>query len=120
MLAEVRPEASAFGPHHQHGWSRDLGRKDVGGARTGIQTGDPATAPLSAPPARARFGTVATRRCSTAPAEALTTAGVTAAARSAGDHHAGHAGGLGRAEEGADVLRILQMIEDEDRPRRRQ
>ena len=76
--------------------------------------------PFKASSARARFGTAATRRCSTAPAEALTTAGVTAAARSSGNHHAGHAGRLGGAKEGADVLRILQMIEHEDGSRRRQ
>ena len=61
-----------------------------------------------------RSSTGASRRCSTAPAEALTAAGLSGAWRFGREEDAVDAGRLGAPEQRADVLGILERVEDED------
>ena len=66
---------------------------------------------LASPSQSARLRTRATGRCSTAPAEALQTAGVTSAERRSGSTTPGAAGRLGHAADRAEVVRVLDLVE---------
>ena len=63
--------------------------------------------------ARARLTTRAMRRCSAAPALALTAAALRRGA-ALGEHHAVHACAVGHAQQRAQVLRVLDSIKGED------
>ena len=65
----------------------------------------------TSPAGRSSRGT--SRRCSTAPAEVFTAAGLMGAAPRRGEEHAVHAAGLRRAQQRAHVLGVLEVIEDE-------
>ncbi len=69
---------------------------------------------LAASRKSAMFRVRATGRCSTAPAEALQTAGRHLGRAALGDDQAGGSGALGAAGDRAQVLRILDLVESDD------
>ena len=64
-----------------------------------------------------RSSTGQSRRCSVAPAEAFTAAGLERRLSLGREDDAVNAGGLGAPQQGPDVLGILQRVEDEDEGR---
>ena len=111
---DTRPQALALAAHHED--------DAAGVVRAGVldrRLGGGAVAPAAGllglrRGSRRRCARGRSRRCSTAPAEALATAGVTSAARRSGITTPVAPAHLGRAADRAQVLRVLDLVEHND------
>ena len=110
-LRHARAQPASLRAEHQHHPPAVVGAV-VGHARVGGGAVDPGLAPLGLRRAsRPGCARARSRRCSTAPAEALQTAGVTSAERRSGSTTPAQPGRLGHAADRAEVVRVLHLVE---------